>query len=357
MRQKRNFYLILPAIVGAMMFTSCNKEEGIKTTEKAMLTITFDDPNSCSVVSTNGDAGTKAAGAEYEAEANYKTVKTLEIFAFNEDGSLDAYQLYDGGGTPLDIQASTNSSIVVATGVKDIYVVANSHKTSELGTVKSLSELMAKTSNLKSENVNDFTMVGSELNRTISGNVTIPMELNRLISRVILKKVKTAFTGGFAGMELTDVSAYLINVNTNSSFGATDAVGSSIICDSQYVPSDNSGFTIGNEVIHSGMNNISTTWNETKHFYYCYANNSSDKKTMFVIEGKLNGTTYYYPIAISNNPEAEDYLLGNNLSFEINDLVISRAGSNRPDVEVDKGTISFTLTIKDWVTYNSSINI
>ena len=58
-----------------------------------------------------------------------------------------------------------------------------------------------------------------------------------------------------------------------------------------------------------------------------------------MIEGKLNGITYYYPIVLEE--------LERNCCYSL-DVTIKRPGSTDPDSEVEKGTILATLTVQDW---------
>ena len=63
------------------------------------------------------------------------------------------------------------------------------------------------------------------------------------------------------------------------------------------------------------------------------------KFTRVVIEGELNGITYYYPIAV---PELE-----RNNCYSL-DITIKRPGSLDPDSDVEKGTLLATVSVLDW---------
>ena len=80
------------------------------------------------------------------------------------------------------------------------------------------------------------------------------------------------------------------------------------------------------------------------HYFYCYENNRTEENdqnrfTRLVIEADLNGTTYYYPIAIKE--------LERNCCYSI-DVKIQRPGSLDPDKDVEIGTLSLDLEVLGW---------
>jgi hypothetical protein len=79
-----------------------------------------------------------------------------------------------------------------------------------------------------------------------------------------------------------------------------------------------------------------------EHYFYCYPN-LTDTKTRLVVEAVVGGYTYYYPVTL----DAVDA----NTSYDYN-LTITRLGSDSPDVPVEEGTVTFTVTVKDWVQQN-----
>ena len=337
---KRILIFIMPALLAALLFTSCEKEvTTVKLPERAVLKISFSPINSSSV--------TKATGSNHGNSTNDAFVNTLQIFVFSSDGSLDAYKVETG--SPVSLKSGTtaiNFDITVAKGIKDIYAIANSHDVAGFASIKTKTDLISKTSNIKKEDVKNFFMIGYIENENVTGDKTVTLQLNRHISRIELKSVQTAFTGGYSGEIITNVKAYLINVNSSSTITGT---GGMMLNQGHHIASDTTGFEMP-AMLGSSLPNITSTYSNSSNFFYCYENNSQTAKTMLVVEGTLNAKTYYYPIIICDNILSETYSLSKNTSYEITNMIITRPGSDSPDKEVEKGTISVSMTVTDWTT-------
>jgi hypothetical protein len=96
---------------------------------------------------------------------------------------------------------------------------------------------------------------------------------------------------------------------------------------------------------------ITEATHSTPHHFYCYENSRNietddDRFTRLVIEGTLNGITYYYPIAIKNLKRNSCYSL---------DVKIYRPGSLDPDKEVEYGTLDMRLNVQPWNTIPGSV--
>ena len=76
--------------------------------------------------------------------------------------------------------------------------------------------------------------------------------------------------------------------------------------------------------------------------------------TRLVIQGDLNGNTYYYPISINREGFGYSSVNGHcgvkrNTSYKL-DVTICRPGSTDPDEILEYGTLSTNLNVLDWVT-------
>lgn len=317
---------------------SCQKEMP-DVEKKAVINITFAPEGSASQI-------TKAQGADHAVDDYDKQVRTLQLYAFNSNGKLDAYELKSG--TPLELKSGStyvSFDITVSTGQKYLYVVANSHNIEAFAAIKSKSELEALVSDLKRENVKDFCMVGNT-SATVNGDMTLNIPIRRLISRIDLMSVKAAFRGGYSGMSLTDVSAYLINVTPHAVIGTSAGSGTKINANA-YVAADCTGFEMEN-MLHASLPDLSATPTAAANYFYCYANNDASAKTMLVVEGVLDGSRVYYPIIIADDPSSATYSLSANNTYIINSLVITRPGSDNPYTPVEKGSVSITIQVLDW---------
>ena len=303
-------------------------------------------------IATQKEAMTKASADE-------NGVNLLELFVFRNEGSgtgdLDAYKKLEGGSSV----SLSNVEIKSTTGKKLVYAVLNSHNADWSG-VKTLSDFQKKLVCLQNEKPGDFAMAGSA-EATLQLTSSVSIEVSRLVAKVQLSSVKCDFSGTpYEGASLTDVKAYLINVSACKTFaGNSNASTPHILNAKGFVTSDIVACTdpsilygeIGNSVGASAVN--------VGHNFYCYENviaqeTDTDRFTRLVIEGKLNGHKYYYPINI--NREGFGYTAENdhkgvkrNTAYSV-DVTICRPGSTDPDGILEYGDMSATVTIKDWVT-------
>ena len=78
--------------------------------------------------------------------------------------------------------------------------------------------------------------------------------------------------------------------------------------------------------------------------FHCYPNPSDGSEfgspvTRLVIEGKLRGTTYYYPIDLPGLKADVQYRL---------DVTLTRAGTTDPDTPAVAGSIRLESQVLDW---------
>ena len=78
--------------------------------------------------------------------------------------------------------------------------------------------------------------------------------------------------------------------------------------------------------------------------FFCYPNPSDGTEfgspvTRLVIEGKLRGTTYYYPIDLPGLKADAQYRM---------DVTLTRAGTTDPDTPAVAGSIRLESRVLDW---------
>jgi hypothetical protein len=98
----------------------------------------------------------------------------------------------------------------------------------------------------------------------------------------------------------------------------------------------------------------------TPYLFYTYQNNCtaegsgwastfSARKTRLVVTATIGGTKYYYPISIDSPTRNTAYTV---------ELTITGLGSSDPDILVEKGAITATVTVDPWqngAVYNETI--
>lgn len=328
----------------AAMACSCSKEEvkiGETPVKKGVVHISLVDDN-----------GTRATGEGHGSNEGDSRINTLEVFVFNvnegevNDGLLDGYKKY----TSEELKSLSDLEIKTSTGKKMIYVVANSHKTdwSEGMTKYNFEQQMAY---LYKEDVCNFIMFAAkEVNVQLQTSVT--MTLTRMISRIKLNSVMVSFAGTpNAGVPLQNVKAYLINVQAQKRLIDGTGANLKVVNYKKYVPEDMEGITMEGLLYDELAESINEATHSQPHYFYCYENSRNQETevnrfTRLVIEGTLNGITYYYPIPIKD--------LKRNSCYSI-DVKIYRPGSLDPDTDVEIGTLDLTLSIQGWYNLPDSV--
>ena len=303
-------------------------------------------------VATKGDNGEAALSDDNK-------VNMLELFVFRNEGedsgNLDAYKKLKGD----EILSLSDVELRSTTGKKIVYAVLNSHDEDWSG-VRTLSDFQAKLALLQKEKSGDFTMVGSA-EATLELTAEVPVTVSRLVAKVQLAGLKCDFSGTpYEGALLTDVKVYLTNVYGSKTYALNaDASPVGILNAEGLVNGDVEGCAMPSALYKEIGEDVGSAATNVSHSFYCYENmiaaeSDSMKFTRLVVEGKLNGNTYYYPINI--NREGFGYSSGNdhfgvrrNTVYTI-DVTICRPGSTVPDGVLEYGDMHTTVTIKDWVT-------
>lgn len=321
--------------VAVVLVCSCSKDE-LKV-ESGMESMLY--------VSLQPEDGTKASGAAHGVQADDNYIQTLEIFVFRinegkaDDGMLDGYRKF----TSAELGSLANLEIQTTTGKKMIYAVANSHRASWKG-INTRKLFEEQTAQLVQDDVKNFIMVGGTQAQLQLAS-TVSFAIRRMVARVKLNSVKTAFAGGpYEGMSLTDVKGYLTNVQASKLIHDGSGNNYAILNSGKYVEGDVNSCTMQGMLYDDLAASVTDAGYSNPHYFYCYENTleseeSGGKFTRVVIEGKLNGTTYYYPVILKG--------VARNSCYSI-DITIKRPGSTDPDKDVEKGSLSATIAVEDW---------
>ena len=300
------------AALAALALVGCNEKNvevsEMKPGEKIQLTVNLPD------------GVTKVTGAPADAQIN-----DLQIFVFDKNGVYETSS--HGTGATLTLTCTS--------GEKQIVALANAPLETGIGNI---AELGAAVSDLADCAAGNIVMSGMIV-RELTASSTVTMQVERLAAKVGVSRISTAFELDQHKQMTFDIKAiYLINV-----------AGEKAYLD-QNDPSKwynlgkhEAGNTLGflRDDVASGVVAAGSSYTK-EHYFYCYPN-LTDTKTRLVVEAMVGGYTYYYPVTL----DAVDA----NTSYDYN-LTITRLGSDSPDVPVEEGTVTFTVTVKDWVQQN-----
>ncbi len=327
----------------AVMACSCAKEDNFEPAgaQESVVYITL-----------RNDEPVKASGSGHGVQADDNNIRTLEVFVFrsnpgqDDDGVLDGYRKFTGN----ELVSLSNLEVTTTTGSKMIYAVANSHR-ENWKDVTTRTEFEKQTADLLADDVKDFVMVGCK-EETLQLASSVSITIRRMVARVELKSVVTEFADTpYEGCMLTDVKAYLINVQGSKYLHDGSGTDLKLLNSKKYVAQDAAGCTMDGMLYEPVAEFIDDTGYNTSHYFYCYENNLSEETesarfTRLVIEAGLNGKTYYYPVAIKD--------LQRNSCYSI-DVKIRRPGSTAPDTDVVLGTMELSVDVMNWNSLPESI--
>lgn len=323
--------VLLAGACAASLAASCDKDKTLDKSEApTSLKISF-------------NSITKAKGSGHGDAAKDKKVNTLQLYSFNSDGSLDNYHSMSGQ------EVADSYTMEVTAGQKEVWAVANSHDVASFAAVKSLDQLKSLTFSLAKEDTTNFSMVDSakaSVSKGATAQVTVNMR--RTVARVLLESIKTDFATGYKDVELKNVKAYLLNVNSTAAVG--DSKGKDpMVNKAENKPADYASYVMPEMLCHNVEGNIGKTGKEINQYFYCYSNDNSSAVTKLIIQADLNEKTYYYPIVITDNASAEvPSGVKANTAYKVCNVVITRPGATTPDGKIEYGSIKFTIDVDDW---------
>ena len=265
---------------------------------------------------------TKATDISGEA-----TVNSLQVFVFRSGADeLDAY------GT---VASASELTISCTTGEKDIYALVNAP---DLKAIATKTDLLATVSELSNNRTDNFEMIGTAT-ATVPEALGITVNVDRLASRVVIKKITRNFTSdALKAVDFSIDAIYLVNAAGDLNYGK----------DGEPTKWYNEGSNKSEQatllVDTPSAAVINGESHSTAHYFYAYPNlNSGDDAvadTRLVVEATLDGRKYYYPVTM---PKMES-----NKSYEINELTITRPGSDDPDTPIEITDQDFKIQVNDW---------
>ena len=263
-------------------------------------------------------AMTKATGVTTDNEAK---VNKLQIFVFRGD-DLDAYASVDN---------AKELTLSCTAGEREVYALVNAP---DYSSVPGKAALLAKVSELEANTLTNFEMVGSK-SVTLPQTGTVSIDVNRIASRVVLKKITRNFTSAaLQALDFTVDAIYLVNVAGNTSYDLTATPST------WYNIAENKG-ELASLLADTPTAPIAQGQAyDTDHTFYAYPNDLAVNTTRIVIETTLGTSKYYYPI---NLPE-----MAANKSYEIEEVVLTRPGSDNPDEPVSFADATFSINVIDW---------
>lgn len=354
---KKNFYLMTAFC--AIILSACSGDtDPAPTTEKdrtAKLEI--------SLVGTT----TRATGTLPGDTGEENKLNTIAVGVFNSDGSTNTIAEFDSD--QLDAKSAV-INCTPSTGCT-IVVVANA-PTGHFAGVTTLSNFNAKTVNLSQTNsggvqVNTNLPMSAQktgVNLTVEGPNTVTLALSRLVSRISIADIKTAFdpSGQYKDATFTATDIFLYNAKSTSTVNPATPVTTDLI----------SGEETGNEYLKNALSNvpipaIPADGYTTPYWFYTFANDNTNSPTKLVIKGKFDAdgagegaaVTVYYPVVVNKNQVGttitnnDGNVLGQtgtitrNRAYKIG-VTIKGKGVASPADDIVPAELTIEVSVKNW---------
>ncbi len=283
------------------------------------------------------ESATKATQIPEESKVN-----SLQIYVFRENGALEAYG-----------NASSNSlKLECLPGKKTVVALANAP---EIKNVLIKDSIDVKISDLQDNSLGSFVMYGSLSTSVTSYTRRISVPVTRLVARISIKKITNKLSmSQYENTAIHIKRMYIMNAAGDFPYGDTryetgGKTGSTYAPKKWYnltkpqeegdLPSFLNSGELSDAVASSKLSY------EKSHYFYCYPNptgtaSSDAHVTRLVIEALINDNIYYYPLDIKG--------IENNHTYNINELVITRLGSESPEIPVSYSQVTFTVYVNGW---------
>lgn len=273
-------------------------------------------------------------------------VGKVSVFVFNSDslGRLDAYQEFDRiDGDEVRI-ASTS-------GMKRIFICANLTMSKEeimrISTAEDLEECFFMLEDTRRAYP---LMLGST--ETDTGHDSRPVvRMRTMTSEIVLNSVSCCFDGtAYEGERITEAKVYLINVNAQCCLSESMKDIRRLVNIGMLNPADVSNFTQPDIICQELDEDIGENPVKGKITLLCFHNFCKEETpgspfTRLVLEGKIQGETYYWPLTVNRTQGGEGV---RNNSRHIFDLKIRRKGSLDPDTELTIEECGIFMEMKEW---------
>lgn len=270
------------------------------------------------------DVCTKVTG-----ESRESALVEGQVFLFDHStGELDDYAVSEGNQAKLS----------ATSGTKDVYAVVNAGE--DLSGIRTVDELLGKVHRLAAESGSNLTMTGELLSTTIEEGASKVVTMRRMVARVSLLAISNSLPGGY---DFTLDAVYLDNVSSSCTLGAPDTpLG---WYDRMRYEQDNTCDVIADTGLDTVVDNGGSY--STEHYFYALPNpypyeteggEWSPRRTRLVIEGRINGTTVYYPYTL---PE-----LKRNKRYVISLVRLTSVGGDDPDMCF--GSADFEISEREW---------
>ena len=273
----------------------------------------------------------------------------LDVFTFNNDRmeSLDSYQHWDRfSGQDIGIRSQN--------GEKHVFICANGQREKQdWAGINSSASLEGIQIDLRNERREALCMTG-EAKVKAGTQEYYQVMMRRIASEVRVNSLCCDFTGkSYEGEYLDDIQIYLTNVNVRCSITADGAIMPvEIINAGNAYMEDIATFRQPDMIFQEITGSVGKEKRELDIGLLCYPNASVTESpgtpfTRLVIQGRLEGETYWWPIDINREKDSSEPGIYRNRQY-IYDICLTRKGSDDPDHVIETDAAKIKTSVRSW---------
>lgn len=364
---KTSNYLWAMLATATLSLTACGSDENESVNQPKEKTARLE----LTLVGTPADSrATGELPTDDESQINRLTVA---VFTGAEGNPVNALHEFTGDDIKDAAGGATGKKITMlcepGTG-QTIYVVANAASKLFAG-VTNLAGFQAKLALLSettksagtgdvtdAQKANNLPMLGISTGKdfTAGGELKAEIALSRLVARVSISSIKTAFdaAGQFKDATFKVDAVYLKNANSSVNMKKEGSVP---------INGGHEGAVVTQYLYETVASHTANTELKTPYYFYTFPNVSEDNPTRLIIKGTFDAdgkgatkVTRYYPIVINKKQANTTITAGQGTdkgSIAFNTKYVLTAvikGEGAPDdkTDIDPATLQLTVTVADW---------
>ena len=281
--------------------------------------------------------------------------RNTDVFVFNDDAlkRLDCYQRISGNGGVIASRSGDKVLVAVSN--------ASAGDWTDIFSYEALSNVRVL---LEDENPEDPVSVGSSGIRAGSREVN-EIEMHRLMAEIRLTGLRTDFFGTeFEGEPLDDVRVYLTNVSGSCRLLRENCQRPEVVINSGRLDELSLLDFRYRELILRELGDVGKDGVKGDLRLFCYPCDHEEESpgspfTKLVIEGKIRGRTYYYPLVVNRGSNVGTVFWEEGKEEELDvgirsgriysyDITICRSGTDDPDIPVEGGMVRIDGRIVGW---------
>ena len=374
---KTSNYLWATLATATLSLTACGSDENESVNQPKEKTARLE----LTLVGT--PATNRATGTLPTTDESQINRLTVAVFTGAEGNPVNALHEFTGDDIKDATGGVTGKKITMlcepGTG-QTIYVVANAASklfagVTNLAGFKAKLALLSETTKSAGtgdvtdvQKANNLPMLGIATGKdfTAGGELKAEIALSRLVARVSISSIKTAFdaAGQFKDATFKVDAVYLKNANSSVNMKKEGSVP---------INGGHEGAVVTKYLYEAVTGHTANTELTTPYYFYTFPNVSEDTPTRLIIKGTFDAdgagsastaVTRYYPIVINKKQANTTITAGQGTdkgSIAFNTKYVLTAvikGEGAPDdkTDIDPATLQLTVTVADWaLTINQNV--